>query len=70
VLRQHPIAVSATGLAHVVAQFRVVEGAAAPAPPAQPALAGTAAAAANRAVAAAPRRAPVLTDAGDDWKEF
>ena len=64
------MAEQATGLAHVVAQFRVVEGAAAPAPAAQPAAAGSAAASASRAVAAAPRREPVLTDASDDWKEF
>ena len=61
------MAEQATGLAHVVAQFRVVEGAVAPAPAAQSAAAGTAA---TRAVATAPRREPVLTDAGDDWKEF
>ena len=61
------MAEQATGLAHVVAQFRVVEGAVAPAPAAQSAAAGTAD---TRAVATAPRREPVLTDAGDDWKEF
>ena len=64
------MAEQATGLAHAVAQFRVHEDAA-PAPlAAAPAAPAVSAPSASRAVAQAGRREPVLTDAGDDWKEF
>jgi methyl-accepting chemotaxis protein len=67
------MAEQATGLAHVVSQFRVEEGAPVQVPqPATPVLAGdpVPAPAATRAVAPPARREPALSDAGDDWKEF
>jgi methyl-accepting chemotaxis protein len=64
------MAEQATGLAHAVAQFRVEEGAGASPPPAQAAPAPTQSQPASRAVATAPRREPLLSQAGDEWKEF
>jgi methyl-accepting chemotaxis protein len=67
------MAEQATGLAHAVAQFRVEESAGAALPPqlaTAPVPAAEQAPAGSRAVAPAARREPVLSDAGDDWKEF
>ena len=61
------MAEQATGLAHVVAQFRLDESPVAlPARPAEP----PAAAVAPRHDVAPLRREPVLADSGEDWKEF
>jgi hypothetical protein len=59
------MAEQATGLAQAVAQFRVEENAQAPA-----ARDSLAAPSSSTAVAPARQREPVLSGAGDDWKEF
>ena len=67
------MAEQATGLTHAVAQFRVDESAvgAASAPAGTPTLAASdAGAPAARAVVPTQRKEPVMSHAGDEWKEF